>query len=236
MSYSGRCSLSSYLTGRDANRGTCTQPCRWDYKLVEAKRPTEAFPIEEDMHGSYILNSKDLCLLEQLPQLAAAGVCAFKIEGRHKSVGYLATITRAYRRAIDDFAADRQFDRQLFHEIATTGNRGFTLGFFDGSQKDLQNFERAASENPQSFLGLVEKFDVKNSRALFAARNRFQLGDKIEVVPSAGDVFAMKVSAIWNEKMEPQKVAHGGQRERVWVNLACPVPRFTLLRKCLRQK
>lgn len=231
MSYSGRCLLSLYLTNRDANRGLCTQPCRWNYRLEEEKRPGEYFPIKEDRHGSYILNSKDLCLIEKIPQLVKAGVNAFKIEGRHKSVGYLATITRAYRQAIDDYTAGKRFDRKLWKEIYSTGNREFTLGFFDGSQKDLQNYARSAAENTHSFLGLVEKW--KDNSFLLEPKNRFQKGDKIEAIVSRGGVSSAKVMNIFSENFEKIRTAHGGQKEKVWVESDLGnLPEFTLIRKC----
>jgi len=237
VAYSGRCLLSQFLTNRDANRGMCTQPCRWKYQLVEEKRPNELLPIEEDVHGSYILNSKDLCLIEKIPQLARAGVTALKIEGRHKSIGYLATVTRAYRNALDDFAARKKFNSQLLDEIATTGNRGFTFGFFDGTQRDLQNFKRSASENPQTFLGLVEK--VYNDCALLKPRNRFKVGDLIEVVPPNSGIFKFKVTEIFDEDSASLRVVHGGQNSKVWVKLSkqqlTKILPFTLFRKCYQK-
>ncbi|MFH1375212.1 MAG: U32 family peptidase C-terminal domain-containing protein [Patescibacteria group bacterium] len=245
MSYSGRCLLSLYLTNRDANRGLCTQPCRWHYKLgsrfqvlgsrspslEEEKRKGEYFPLEEDSHGSYILNSKDLCLIEKIPQLMRAGVSAFKIEGRHKSVGYLATITRAYRKALDDFVVGNKFDRKLWKEIYSTGNREFTLGFFDGSQKDLQNYTRSGSENTQSFLGLVE--EKKDNSFLLEPKNRFQKGDKIEAVIPHGGALSARVKNIFSENFKKMRTAHGGPKEKVWIELGIKnLPEFTLIRKC----
>ncbi|MFH1546431.1 MAG: U32 family peptidase C-terminal domain-containing protein [Patescibacteria group bacterium] len=230
VSYSGRCLLSMYLNSRDANRGKCSQPCRWKYSLEEEQRSGEYFPIEEDSQGSYILNSRDLCLLEKIPQLARAGILSLKIEGRNKTVGYLATITRAYRKALDDFAAGKKFDQNLRKEILSTGNRGFTLGFFDGSLKNLQNYERSRGENPQNFLGLVEK--KKDNYYLFEVKNRFEKGDKIEAVIPRGGVKKLKVGEIRNEKFQTISLAHGGQKEKVWLHLNCELPPFTLLRKC----
>jgi U32 family peptidase len=224
MSYSGRCFLSMYLSERDANRGQCTQPCRWGYRLEEEKRQGEYFPVEEDKQGSYILNSKDLCLIEKLPELAKAGVCSFKIEGRNKTVGYLAMIVRAYRRALDDFANKKSFDKKLWKEIYSTGNREFTLGFFDGSLQNLQNYERSAAENPQSFLGLVEKTRSGGSQTsdcfiFLQPKNRFGVGDVVEIVIPKSEVIRAKVVSIKNEKNEELEKAHGGQKEKVWVKL-----------------
>jgi len=230
MSYSGRCLLSNFLTGRDANRGKCAQPCRWKYSLVEEKRAGEFLPIEEDGQGSYILNSRDLCLIEKIPQLVKAGVCSFKIEGRNKSVGYLATIVRAYRCALDDFTAGRKFDQSLWHEIQTTGNRDFTLGFFDGSLVDLQNYNRSAGENPQNFLGLAEKW--KDGFTLLQPKNQLSKGVKIEVVPPVGKIKKLKILELRDENFTEISLAHGGQKSKVWVKLKKELSKFTLLRKC----
>ncbi|MCF7836338.1 U32 family peptidase C-terminal domain-containing protein [Candidatus Gracilibacteria bacterium] len=229
MSYSGRCLLSNFLTGRDANRGKCAQPCRWKYSLVEEKRAGEFLPIEEDGQGSYILNSRDLCLIEKISQLVKAGVCSFKIEGRNKTVGYLATIVRAYRRALDDFAAGRKFDQNLWHEIQTTGNRDFTLGFFDGSLKNLQNYERSAGENPQNFLGLTEKW--KDGFALLQPKNQLSKGVKIEAVPPVGELQKLEILELRDEKFTEIAIAHGGQKSKVWVKLKKELPVRTLIRK-----
>ncbi len=229
MSYSGRCLLSMYLNSRDANRGKCTQPCRWKYRLEEEFRKDEFFPVEEDSKGSYILNSRDLCLLEKIPQLVRAGICSFKIEGRNKTIGYLATITHAYRKAIDDFVTKKGFDKSLRKEILSTGNREFTLGFFDGSLKNLQNYERSGSENPQNFLGLVEKW--KDGFALIQPKNRFRKNDKTEMVIPRGEVVKLKIEEIRDEKFKEILYVHGGQKEKAWLKLKYELPPFTLLRK-----
>jgi len=229
VSYSGRCLLSMYLSERDANRGKCTQPCRWKYSLIEEKRENQPLPIEEDKQGTYILNSRDLCLIEKIPELAKAGVVSFKIEGRNKTVGYLATIVHAYRRAIDDFLAKKKFDKKLWKEILATGNRDFTLGFFEGNLKNLQNYERSAGENPQNFIGLVEK--MKDGFALIQPKNRFQKGDKIEALIPHGEAKKLKVLDLRDEKFEKITTAHGGQKEKVWLDLGQELPPFTLLRR-----
>jgi len=263
MSYSGRCLLSMFLSGRDANRGQCTQPCRWEFKmrnkckmqnlkcktgvnfrdnfgagaefaLEEEQRPGEYFPLEEDAQGSYILNSRDLCLIEKIPELVGAGVCSFKIEGRNKTVGYLAAIVHAYRRALDDFLAKKPFDRKLLEAVGQVGNRKFTLGFFDGSLQNLQNYERSGIENPQSFLGLVEKFE--DGFVSLEPKNRFEKGDKIEaLIPRAG-LKKLKIREIRDEKFKEILTAHGGQREKVWVRLGVELPPFTLLRRRVKSQ
>ncbi len=230
MSYSGRCLLSMYLSSRDANRGKCTQPCRWGYHLEEEKRKGEFFPIEEDKQGSYILNSRDLCLIEKIPQLTKAGVISFKIEGRNKTIGYLASIVHAYRQGIDDFMNGKKFNKKLWKEVLATGNRDFTLGFFEGNLKNLQNYERSAGENPQNFIGLVEK--EKEGKVLLEVKNRFERGDKIEAIIPRGEVLKTKIQKIWNEKFDEISLAHGGQKEKVWIELTSELPEYTLLRKC----
>ena len=175
------------------------------------------------------MNSRDLCLIEKIPQLARAGVLSFKIEGRNKTVGYLATIVHAYRKALDDFAAKKRFDKNLWKEISFTGNRGFTLGFFDGSLKNLQNYDRSSSENPQNFLGLIEK--KKDNFYLLEVKNRFEKGDKIAAVIPLGGMKKLKVEEIRDEKFQIILRAHGGQKEKVWLKLNCELPLFTLLRK-----
>ncbi len=229
FTYSGRCLISNWLTYRDGNRGTCANSCRWRWTEVrEGERPDEKFTLEEDEHGSYLFNSKDLCLLNKLGELHKAGVTTYKIEGRHKSVGYLATIVRAYRHALDDYLAGKRFNQKLLREVAQTGNRGFTQGFYDGSLKDLQNYERKEKENPQTFLGLIESVDGK--RGLLAPRNRFKIGDKIEVV-TPDKVFAIALKKLETEKGEAVVEAHGGQETKVWLNLGRTVPVYSTVRR-----
>ncbi len=230
FTYSGRCLISNWLTYRDGNRGTCANSCRWKWMEVrEGERPDEKFTLEEDEHGSYLFNSKDLCLLDKLGELNKAGVTTYKIEGRHKSVGYLATIVRAYRHALDGYLTGKKFDQKLMREVAQTGNRGFTQGFFDGSLRDLQNYERKEKENPQTFLGLIEK--VEDKRGLLAPRNQFKLGDKVEVV-TPDKVFTITLKKLETEKGETVKEAHGGQAARVWLNLGREVAIYSIVRRC----
>ena len=167
--------------------------------------------------------------MEKIPQLVRAGICSFKIEGRNKTIGYLATIIHAYRKAIDDFVTKKGFDKSLRKEILSTGNREFTLGFFDGSLKNLQNYERSGSENPQNFLGLVEKW--KDGFALIQPKNRFRKNDKIEMVIPRGEVVKLKIEEIRDEKFKEILYVHGGQKEKAWLKLKYELPPFTLLRK-----
>lgn len=185
ISYSGRCLLSNYMIGRDANRGACTHPCRWKYALVEQQRPGEYFPIEEDDRGSYILNSRDLCMIDCIPQLVDAGVKSFKIEGRMKSMYYVATIVSAYRRAIDAYLANPSeylFDEKWYDELCKASHREFTHGFYFNKPNDKdQNYLTSDYVRDYSFVGLVKKADDGSGYSLVEQRNKFEVGDEIEI-------------------------------------------------------
>lgn len=252
FTYSGRCLISNWLTRRDSNRGTCANSCRWKWTTVrEAERPGEDFELEEDEHGSYLFNSKDMCLIEHIRELMDAGVLSFKIEGRHKTVGYLGTVVHAYRQAVDDAAAGRPFDTSLLREVYAVGNRGYTKGFFDGTQQDLQNYDRGDNENPQTFLGMVEEnteqrienkesfnggihaADVGEvSLAKLFVKNRFAVGDAVEVVTRDG-VFATTIAGITDEKGNALNTVHGGRETPVFVDLGRAVGQYALIRRAV---
>lgn len=188
IAYSGRCLLSSALTGRSANQGACTQPCRWRYSLQEESRPGVYLPIEEDHHGTFIFNSKDLCLLEQLPELISAGVGALKIEGRMKGVHYLAGVLRVYRTALDAYARDPlhyNTDPAWLDELATVSNRGYTTGFLFGDPRDVGQSYQAGYQRSHQLVGVVESVDPDNGTGLVAVRNRFRAGDQLELIGPA---------------------------------------------------
>jgi U32 family peptidase len=188
IAYSGRCLLSSALTGRSANQGACTQPCRWRYSLQEESRPGVYLPIEEDHHGTFIFNSKDLCLLEQLPELISAGVGALKIEGRMKGVHYLAGVLRVYRTALDAYARDPlhySTDPAWLEELATVSNRGYTTGFLFGDPRDVGQSYQAGYQRSHQLVGVVESVDPDNGTGLVAVRNRFRTGDLLELIGPA---------------------------------------------------
>lgn len=232
FTYSGRCLISNYLTYRDGNRGTCANSCRWRWKVFEVqeeKRPDENFRLEEDEHGSYLFNSKDLCLIDKIGQLRAAGVTGFKIEGRHKSVGYLGTIVRAYKKALTDDLAGRPFDESLWREVFSVGHRGYTTGFFDGTLKDLQNYARGDTENPQTFLGVVTKSDPQGWRVEIAVRNRFENTARLEIV-MPGEIISTTAASLQNAAGERLAVAHGGAAEPVFLTLPVAVPALSLVR------
>ena len=185
IAYSGRCLLSSALTGRSANQGACTQPCRWRYSLQEESRPGVYLPIEENHHGTFIFNSKDLCLLEQLPALISAGVGALKIEGRMKGVHYLAGVLRVYRTALDAYArnpAQYRIDPAWLEELSTISNRGYTTGFLFGDPRDVGQSYQAGYQRSHLLVGVIESVDPDNGTGLVAVRNRFKAGDLLELI------------------------------------------------------
>ncbi|MBT3864762.1 U32 family peptidase [Candidatus Peregrinibacteria bacterium] len=220
MAYSGRCLISNYLTGRDSNQGICAQSCRWKYKmyLEEELRPGEFMPVEEDEHGTYIMNSKDNCQIEYLRDLQEAGVCSFKVEGRNKTVYYLGSVTKAYRRAIDDMVAGRDFDPSLREELDKIANRGYVPGFLKGFPGSSQiNLESPASKADHYFVGVVREADVLGQDDLYRVevRNRVEVGDEIEVVePGCEEMFKkVKIEEMIGLDKESVDVAHGGAKD-----------------------
>lgn len=190
ISYSGRCLLSNYLSGRDSNRGACIQACRFEYSICEKTRQGEHYDIQEDNRGTYILNSKDLCMIEYLDKLIEAGVTSFKIEGRMKSPYYVATITNAYRRAIDDLHKNSPFDKSLLDEVEKTSHRRYTTGFYFGS-KDKEYILDSMPIQTHEFMAVVKE-DMIDGYAMIEQRNRFKLGDILEVL-SPSDTFNKEI-------------------------------------------
>ena len=193
ISYSGRCLLSAYLTGRDGNRGACTQACRWEYnmyKLGEQKRPGEYFDLEEDEHGTYVMNSKDLCLIEYLPELMRAGVCSLKIEGRMKSVHYVATVVSVYRKAIDACWDDMDGYRvpdEWITELNKVSHRQYTTGFaITKPDRNAQVYTSSKYEQTHDFVGIVTGYDAEKKRAYFEQRNNVKAGEPLEILEPDG--------------------------------------------------
>ncbi len=187
IAYSGRCLLSSAMTGRSANLGECTQPCRWKYALVEERRPGEYQPIVEDSSGTFIYNSKDLCLLEYLPDLVRAGVGALKIEGRMKGIHYLAGVLRVYRAALDRFCNDPKayrVDPAWMEELATISHRGYTTGFLLGDPRDVGQSYQAGYLRSHKLVGVIEALQG-DGLAVVVVRNRFQQGDQLSLLGPA---------------------------------------------------
>lgn len=209
MSYSGRCLLSAFLTGRDANRGACAHPCRYRYVLEEERRPGEYFPVEEDEQGTYILNSKDLCLIRRIPELAKAGVSSLKIEGRGKSAFYCATVVHAYRQALDAWARDPQnwvFEEAWMTELEKASHRTFSEGFFTGngagsvSGAGLQNYETTEYIAPYVFCGRVLSYDEASRTAVVEERNKIRTGDEVEYFGPDLPFFRQRITEIRDEE------------------------------------
>lgn len=211
ISYSGRCLLSNYMTGRDANRGSCAQSCRWKYYIVEEKRPGEYFPIVEDDKGTYIFNSKDLCMIGNVGDLVEAGITSFKIEGRMKSPYYIATVIRSYRLAIDEYFENKETEESkeyLLSEIKKSSYRDFTTGFY--YSKPDENDQLYASTSyirVYEFTALVLDYDSETKIATIEQRNRFFKGDELEVFGPEKEFFKFNIEEIWNEKEELLEVA-----------------------------
>lgn len=230
VAYSGRCLLSAYMTGRDANQGICAHSCRWKYKmyLEEEERPGEFMPIEEHDEGTYIMNSRDNCAIEYLKKLWDAGITSFKIEGRNKTIYYLAVVAKAYRKAIDDMAAGRKFDKELLVELNKVSNRGYIPGFLNGFPgKDNVKFDKNSSESAFKFLGVVR--EVSGDSCRVEVRNRFEVGDEVEIITPGENKFT-KIKAILNLKKQEVSAAHGGDKD-VWVKMGKGVKVGSLVRR-----
>ena len=217
ISYSGRCLLSNFLNGRDANRGECTHPCRWKYTLMEETRPGEYFPVEENERGTYIFNSKDLCMVGHIPELIGAGIDSFKIEGRMKTALYTATITRAYRKAIDDFFEDPEKYRQNLsryqEEVSSGTNRQFTTGFYFGRPtEEDQIYETSTYVTDCVYLGMIRGSDEKG-RPVIEQKNKFSVGDVIEILQPDGSTPKAEVRGIYDEDGLPMDSAPHARQE-----------------------
>ena len=251
VAYSGRCLLSGYFNRRDSNQGTCTNSCRWDYRvksaaadaagdvharadqrwlLEESERPGELMPIDEDEHGTYIMNSKDLRAVEHVARLAEIGVDSLKIEGRTKSPYYVARAAQVYRRAIDDAQAGRPFDPALLGELEGLANRGYTDGFYQRHHEhERQNYLRGHSESGRSlYVGDVIAWDGARALAQVEVKNRFAVGDRIEVIHPSGN-FEITLARIENADRAPIEVAPGNGHV-VWIPLPKELPGALLAR------
>ena len=206
ISYSGRCLLSNYFTGRDANHGACTHPCRWKYAVVEESRPGEYLPVYENERGTYIFNSKDLCMIEHIPEIIDAGIDSLKIEGRMKTALYVATVARTYRKALDDFMESEEKYRENMEwykaEIGKCTYRQFTTGFYFGKpDENTQIYDSNTYINEYIYLGIVGDI-VENGLVRIEQRNKFCVGDEIEIMKPNGDNVLTKVLVMYNEKKE----------------------------------
>ena len=210
ISYSGRCLLSNYFTGRDANQGACTHPCRWKYAVMEESRPGEYLPVYENERGTYIFNSKDLCMIEYIPELIAAGIDSFKIEGRMKTALYVATVARTYRKAIDDYLQDPEKYREnmpwYLDQISNCTYRQFTTGFFFGKpDEQAQIYDSNTYIKEYTYLGIVG--ELKDGMCRIEQRNKFTVGEEIEIMKPDGRNLPVRVTRIVNEEGEEQESA-----------------------------
>ncbi len=233
ISYSGRCLLSNYFTGRDANQGACTHPCRWKYAVVEETRPGEYLPVYENERGTYIFNSKDLCMIGHIPELVGAGIDSLKIEGRMKTALYVACVARTYRKAIDDFFASEEVYRKNMDwyraEIAKCTYRQFTTGFYFGKPDEhTQIYDSNTYVNEYVYLGIVESVDERGY-ARFEQKNKFCVGDTIEIMKPNGCNIHTKVLAMYNEDGDAvESCPHS--RQRLYVALADRPEVYDLMR------
>lgn len=256
ISYSGRCLLSNYFTGRDANKGACTHPCRWKYAVVEETRPGEYLPVYENERGTYIFNSRDLCMIEYIPELAAAGIDSLKIEGRMKTALYVAAVARTYRRAIDDYFESEEKYRENMDwyrsEIAKCTYRQFTTGFYFGKpDENTQIYDNNTYVNEYIYLGCIEETaDASEIRpqspdaaapdggpaagvmlARITQRNKFCVGDRIEIMKPDGGNVPATVEAMYDGDLLPvESCPHS--KQRIWLRLTEAAEQFDLLRVC----
>lgn len=234
ISYSGRCLLSNFMNERDANRGQCSHPCRWKYALVEEKRPGEYYKVEEDDRGTYIMNSRDLCMIEHIPELVKSGLSSLKIEGRMKSVFYVATVVNAYRRAIDAFYNNPdsyEFDSGLLDEVKKVSHREFTTGFYFNkpTNKD-QNYQTSAYTRDYVFVGVVKSYDEATGYAIVEQRNKMNIGDEIEVFGPGADYFIQTIDEMYDEEGTPVESAPHPQ-QILKMKMLKPVKEYDILRK-----
>lgn len=209
VSFSGRCLLSQYLVNRDANRGECAQPCRWGYHLMEEKRKNQFYPIFEDEKGSYILNAKDMCMIDHIDKLAKAGVNSFKIEGRAKSAYYVSVVTNAYRKAMDIYKSDPdnfQLPQWIHDEVFKVSHRAYCTGFFFGHPNDCQYYENSGYIRDYDVVAVIE--ECRDGRIFAQQRNKFNKGDVLEILSPNGEPVEYKADQIFNDKGEEVETAN----------------------------
>lgn len=233
ISYSGRCLLSNYMVGRDANQGACTHPCRWKYSIVEETRPGEVMPVFENERGTYIFNSKDLCMIEHIPELIEAGVDSLKIEGRMKTALYVATVARTYRKAIDDYKKDPELYKEnmpwYLDQISNCTYRQFTTGFFFGKpNEESQIYDNNTYVKEYTYLGIIG--EEKDGTYRIEQRNKFSVGEKIEVMKPNGDNIEVVVKRILTEDGASQESAPH-PKQVLYVDLGIAVDKYDILRR-----
>ena len=234
ISYSGRCLLSNYFTGRDANQGACTHPCRWKYAVVEEKRPGEYLPVYENERGTYIFNSKDLCMIEHIPELMESGIDSFKIEGIMKTALYVATVARTYRKAIDDYKQSPELYREHMawyqEQISNCTYRQFTTGFFFGKPSDeAQIYDNNTYVKEYTYLGIVGE---RNEEGLYRVeqRNKFSVGESIEVMKPDGANITVTVQRIVDEEGHDMESAPH-PKQVLYIDLGQPLAMYDILRR-----
>ena len=233
ISYSGRCLLSNYFAGRDANQGACTHPCRWKYAVVEETRPGEYMPVYENERGTYIFNSKDLCMIEHIPELIEAGINSFKIEGRMKTALYVATVARTYRKAIDDYLeAPETYRRNMpwyLEQISNCTYRQFTTGFYFGKPgAESQIYDNNTYIKEYTYLGIVG--GSKDGLCRIEQRNKFSAGEKIEIMKPGGDNIEVTVKRIVDECGQEQESAPH-PKQVLYVDLGGQAEEYDILRR-----
>ena len=235
ISYSGRCLLSNFMIERDANRGMCAHPCRWKYSLVEEKRPGEYYPVEEDDRGTYIMNSRDLCMIEHIPEIIESGIMSAKIEGRMKSVFYVATIIHAYRQAIDAYFADPEnyeFKEEWMREVKKVSHREFTTGFYyDKPTNKDQNYQTSAYTRDYSFIGIVKGYEEETGMAIVEQRNKMNIGDTIEIFGPDIEFFEQELTEMYD--LESGKAVNSAPhpQQMLKIKMDKPVKENYILRK-----
>ena len=234
ISYSGRCLLSNYFTGRDANQGACTHPCRWKYSIVEETRPNEYMPVYENERGTYIFNSKDLCMIEHIPELMESGIDSFKIEGRMKTALYVATVARTYRKAIDDYKVSPELYKKnlpwYLDQISNCTYRQFTTGFFFGKPSDeAQIYDNNTYLKEYTYLGIVGE---QNEEGLYRIeqRNKFSVGEEIEIMKPDGENLTVTVKRIVDEDGADMESAPQ-PKQVLYIDLGPPLEKFDILRR-----
>lgn len=232
ISYSGRCLLSSFMTGRDANKGACTHPCRWQYHLVEESRPGEYMPVFENERGTYIFNSKDLCMIEHIPELVNSGINSFKIEGRMKTALYVATVARTYRLAIDDYFKSEEYYRSRIpfykEEIAKCTYRKYTTGFFFGKpDSETQIYDNNTYVKEYTYLGIV---DVEDGKCTISQRNKFVTGEEIEIMKPDGTNIITRVEEIRDENFNVMESAPH-PKQKLYIKLKDMPEKYDILRR-----
>lgn len=232
ISYSGRCLISQYMTGRDANHGACAQPCRWKYSLVEEKRPGEYFPVEEDERGTYLYNSKDLCMIDHIPEMVSAGIDSFKIEGRNKTAYYAAGITSAYRRAVDAYCENPDgfiLPKDIHDEIGKVSHRNYYTGFYFGSEENGQYYEDSQYIRDWEVTGLLAEANA-DGKAVFTLKNRFYPGDTLELVQPGKEPYVFTADKVTDDAGNVLEMVHHPEM-RFQLEFPFEVEPFAILRK-----